>query len=82
MLNRSGSLKYARSRAQDFIATAKEALSGLKQSDAKDALIETADFMVGRMSWNKHPFPAVGIMRLGAPEINKWKKAGILRPAF
>ena len=50
MLNRSGSLKYARSRAQDFIATAKEALSGLKQSDAKDALIETADFMVGRMS--------------------------------
>jgi octaprenyl-diphosphate synthase len=50
ILDRSGSLKYARSRAQDFIATAKQALTGLKQSDAKDALLETADFMVGRMS--------------------------------
>lgn len=49
MLERSGSLKYARSRAHDFITSAKQALSALKQSDAKDALIETADFMVGRM---------------------------------
>lgn len=50
ILDRSGSLQYARSRAQDFIATAKQALSSLKQSDARDALIETADFMVGRIS--------------------------------
>jgi len=50
MLDRSGSLEYARSRAKEFIATAKQALSGLKQSVAKDALIETADFMASRVS--------------------------------
>jgi octaprenyl-diphosphate synthase len=50
MLDRSGSLKYARTRAKEFIATAKQALSGLQQNDAKDALIETADFMASRVS--------------------------------
>jgi octaprenyl-diphosphate synthase len=50
MLNRYGSLEYARSRAQEYITAAKRALTGLKQSNAKDALIETADFMAGRVS--------------------------------
>lgn len=50
MLDRAGSLAYARSRAQKFIAIAKKALSGLEQSDAKNALIETADFMSCRVS--------------------------------
>jgi octaprenyl-diphosphate synthase len=50
MLDRYGSLEYARGRAREFIASAKGALAGLRQSDAKDALIETADFMVGRVS--------------------------------
>lgn len=50
MLDRYGSLEYARSRAQDYITAAKRALTGLKQNDAKDALIATADFMAGRVS--------------------------------
>jgi len=50
ILNRHGSLEYARSRAREFVTTAKQALAGLEQSDFKDALIETADFMVGRVS--------------------------------
>jgi len=50
MLDRSGSLEYAHSRAKEFTAIAKQALSGLKQSDAKDALIDMANFMVGRVS--------------------------------
>ncbi|MHC4425062.1 MAG: polyprenyl synthetase family protein [Planctomycetota bacterium] len=48
MLGRYGSLEYARSRAQEFVAAAVQALAGLKQTDAKDALIETAQFMAGR----------------------------------
>jgi octaprenyl-diphosphate synthase len=47
MLRSHGSLEYAYSRAQEFSARAVEALAGLKESDAKDALIETAGF-VGR----------------------------------
>jgi octaprenyl-diphosphate synthase len=50
ILNRHGSLEYARSRAREFVTTAKQALAGLKQSDFKEALIETAEFMVGRVS--------------------------------
>jgi octaprenyl-diphosphate synthase len=50
ILARAGSLEYARSRAQEFVAIAKRALSGLQASEAKDALIETADFMSGRVS--------------------------------
>jgi octaprenyl-diphosphate synthase len=50
MLGRYGSLEYARSRAREFVAAAKQALAGLKQNDAKDALIETAEFMAGRVS--------------------------------
>ncbi|MHC4322817.1 MAG: polyprenyl synthetase family protein [Planctomycetota bacterium] len=50
ILGRHDSLEYARSRAQEFVAAAKRALTGLKQNDAKDALIETAEFMAGRVS--------------------------------
>ena len=50
ILGRYGSLEYARSRAREFVAAAKQALAGLKQNDAKDALIETAEFMAGRVS--------------------------------
>ena len=50
ILNRHGSLEYARSRAREFVTTAKQALTGLKQSDFKEALIETAEFTVGRVS--------------------------------
>jgi len=50
ILGRYGSLEYARSRAREFVAAAKQALAALKQNDAKDALIETAEFMVGRVS--------------------------------
>lgn len=48
MLNRCGSLEYARKRAREFTAAAIEALSDLKQSEAKNALTETAQFMVAR----------------------------------
>ncbi len=48
LLNRCGSLEYARRRAKEFTAAAIQALSDLEQSDAKDALIETAQFMVAR----------------------------------
>lgn len=48
ILSRYGSLEYARSRAQQFITRAVQALTTLKDSDAKDALIETAKFMACR----------------------------------
>ena len=50
ILGRYGSLEYARGRAREFVAAAKRALAALKQNDAKDALIETAEFMAGRVS--------------------------------
>jgi len=48
MLRCYGSLEYARGRAQEFVARAVGALAGLKESDAKGALIETARFMASR----------------------------------
>jgi len=48
MLSSYGSLQYARSRAQEFVAKAIASLTELKRSAAKDALIETAGFMVNR----------------------------------
>lgn len=48
MLMCYGSLEYARGRAQEFVARAVGALAGLKESDAKSALIETAKFMASR----------------------------------
>jgi len=48
MLGRYGSLEYAHSRAQEFVTRAVGALGSLKESDAKNALIETAKFMACR----------------------------------
>jgi octaprenyl-diphosphate synthase len=48
ILKRYGSLEYAQNRAQEFITAAVQSLAGLKHSDAKDALIATAEFMTGR----------------------------------
>jgi octaprenyl-diphosphate synthase len=48
MLSRYGSLGYAHRRAQEFVAKAIASLAGLKESDAKGTLIETAKFMVSR----------------------------------
>ena len=45
MLNRYGSLEYAVSRTQQFIARAIQSLTGLRASDSKDALIKTAEFV-------------------------------------
>jgi octaprenyl-diphosphate synthase len=47
MLKSSGSLEYARNCAQQFISKAVAALADLKESRAKEALIETAGF-IGR----------------------------------
>jgi octaprenyl-diphosphate synthase len=43
----NGSLEYASSKAQEFVAKAIAPLAGLRESDAKEALIETARF-IGR----------------------------------
>ena len=48
VLNRSGSLEYAHSRAQEFVGKAVKALDGFKECRAKNALIETARFMANR----------------------------------
>ncbi len=48
MLRRYGSLEYARNQAQQFVTKAIASLTGLKESDAKDALIETAGFVASR----------------------------------
>lgn len=48
MLRSYGSLEYAHSRAQEYVALAIGALAKLPESDAKKALIETAKFMAGR----------------------------------
>ena len=48
MLKSYGSLKYANNQAQEFVDKALQALANLEQSDAKEALIETAKFMADR----------------------------------
>lgn len=48
MLGRYGSLEYAHSRAQEFVTRAVRALENFKESNAKNALIETAKFMACR----------------------------------
>lgn len=45
MLRSYGSLEYAYSRAQEFVAKAIAPLAGLRESNAKEALIETARFI-------------------------------------
>lgn len=49
MLNSHGSLEYVRSRTQDFTTKAIEALKNLKETAAKQALIETAGFVANRV---------------------------------
>jgi octaprenyl-diphosphate synthase len=48
MLRGSGSVEYAHRRAQEFVAKGLEALTDLKESRAKNALIETAKFIEQR----------------------------------
>jgi len=50
MLDRYGSLEYARARAKKYVADAIRALDVLKPGDVKDALAETAEFVAGRVS--------------------------------
>ena len=48
MLNRSGSLEYARNRAGEFIDKAHRSLADLRQSEAKIALLGIAEFVADR----------------------------------
>lgn len=48
LLTSHGSLEYAHSRAQEFVAKAIAALADFKESSAKEALIETAKFIERR----------------------------------
>jgi octaprenyl-diphosphate synthase len=48
MLRSHGSLEYAQNRAQEFVAKAVRVLANFKESDAKEALIETAKFVADR----------------------------------
>jgi octaprenyl-diphosphate synthase len=50
LMNDHGSLEYARLRAREYVNKALQSLKDIKDSSAKDALIETADFMVCRSS--------------------------------
>ncbi len=50
MLKSHGSLEYAHSRAREFVAKAVQSLVGLKESRARDALIETARFVSDRVT--------------------------------
>lgn len=50
MLRSYGSLEYAQSRAREFVAQAIGSLAGLKESNAKGALIETARFVTNRLT--------------------------------
>ena len=50
MLKKSGSLEYAQKQAQKYVAKAINTLKKLPQSEAKNALIETAKFMTNRTS--------------------------------
>ena len=48
MLNCHGSLEYSRRRAREYAAGAIQALSRLAESNARDALVKTARFIIGR----------------------------------
>jgi geranylgeranyl pyrophosphate synthase len=48
MLSSSGSLEYAFRRAEEFAAKAIHALADFEKNEARDALIETAEFMAGK----------------------------------
>jgi len=48
ILQKSGSIDYARSRAEEMVAQGKKALQVLPDSDAKTTMLELADFMIRR----------------------------------
>jgi len=48
MLNRFGSLEYTRNQAMEFIDKARRSLSGLKQSEAKTALLGVSEFIADK----------------------------------
>lgn len=48
ILQKSGSIEYARSRAEEMVAQGKKALQLLPDSDAKTTMLELADFMIRR----------------------------------
>ena len=48
LLQKSGSIEYARGRAEDMVDRGKRALQVLPDSDARDMLLELADFMIMR----------------------------------
>jgi len=48
MLRRRGSLQYAHERAEKYVTSAIEALAELPESEARDALAQTARFMADR----------------------------------
>jgi len=50
LLERQGSLQYARETAADYVAQAVDALEHVPAGPAKDALVETARFMANRMA--------------------------------
>jgi len=49
ILKSYGSLEYTNNQAQKFVDKAMQALTGLRQSQTKEALIETAKFMANRV---------------------------------
>lgn len=49
LLHQNGCLNYARSRAADFHKTAIAAILKLPQTEARAAIIETADFCLNRL---------------------------------
>ncbi len=50
LLERAGSLRYAREQAAEYVAQALQALTEVPSSPAKEALIETARFMANRVA--------------------------------
>jgi octaprenyl-diphosphate synthase len=50
LLERAGSLRYAREQAAEYVAQAIQALAEVPSSPAKEALIETARFMANRVA--------------------------------
>jgi geranylgeranyl diphosphate synthase, type I len=48
ILEKSGSIEYARSRAEEMVSRGKKALQILPESKAKETLLELADYMVKR----------------------------------
>ena len=48
VLQKSGSIEYARSRAEEMVKKGKQALNVLSETEAKNTLLELADYMIRR----------------------------------